>query len=253
MYNIVKNKENNCMKYLRFFVLIFCVCLLSTALLCGCSKKENIVAGAADAMTICELEQIEGVENLSDETIKALSVIIRTNKQNENVKSFAYVPNNKRIADLVLKTSGETISMDNSSKISTVALFPVSSNVDNEKIDYALGGDTWTVEIKKSKILSYLQQNNINLSNISDFKPLYSEDGLLTGIMLAGKTIPYETLRAEFGLKSNKITKISNSLTKIVVEGEYVNTFLIEKAEALSLLGLDYNSILKSFLDTNNA
>lgn len=237
------------MKYSNFKIFVLCLILSISCLgFGGCSsKQEPIVESSVEALTLCELEQVDGVENLSDETIKALSVIIRSNVQNTSPKSFAYVPNNKRLAELSASTSGKTLSSLLEPSSSTLSIGQYSKETFNN-IPYINGSKTWSVEIKKSQILSYLQKNNINLSNISSFEPVYLEDGTLDGIKLGGKFISYEVLSQEFGLKSNKITNISNTLSKIVVEGEYTNTFIIEDAETLSKNGMDYNDILKTLL-----
>ena len=232
------------MKTFKFSVLILCV-FLSVMGFGGCSQKEEIVQSSVEAMTLFELEQIEGVESLSDETIKALSVVIRTNLSgHEEVQNFAYIPNNKHLAELVTQTAGVTI--NNLSDFE--AVYASSSRTLSENLFYFKGKNSWVVEIKKSHILSYLNQNGISLSNISDFEPVYSQDHLLEAIRLGGKTIPYETLKSEFGLKSNKITTISNQLTKIVVGGEYINGFCIDEAETLAQSGLNYSQIINSLI-----
>lgn len=247
------------LKNFIFLLIIFsCICFA------GCSKKETIVENSVEAMTICELEQLDGINEMSDETVKALAVIIRTNIKNEDVGNFAYVPNNQRIAKLVSDTNGQTLEVVESSNsfsvnnpsspefISTLSSENIKTNKTkvSSKIQYlkSLESDTWEVKIKKYEILTYLKNNNISLSNISKLEPVYTNDGLLKSIKLADKEIPYETLEKEFGLKSNKITSIEKNLTNIVIKGEYVNTFDINFSERLSADGLTFDKILESTL-----
>ena len=228
----------NLKKYIHGFLLILIV--FPTIFLFGCSKKSDIVESSVEALTLCELEQVEGVENLSDDTIKALSVIIRTNIKNSDYQNFAYVPNNKRLSKLVKETNGETLDSISTSSINL-------NNQTYKKIGYIKDNETWKVEIKISQILKYLKNNNINLSNISNINPIYSDENCLTGIEIGGKFISYEVLEKEFGLKSNKIIKIENTLTKIVVTGEYEKAFNINSSEDLANSGKNYNQILNHF------
>ena len=243
---------------------IFLLIIFSCISFAGCSKKDPIVENSVEAMTICELEQIDGINEMSDETVKALAVVIRTNIKSEDIGNFAYVPNNQRIAKLVSDTNGQTLMIAESSNyfnndnisspefISTLSSENIKSHQKRltSKIQYLkdLDSDTWEVKIKKHEILTYLKNNNISLSNISKLEPVYTDDGLLKSIKLANKEIQYETLEKEFGLKSNKITSIEKNLTNIVIKGEYVNTFDINFSEHLSAEGFTFDKILESTL-----
>ena len=235
------------MKHFNLFFYLLCFfILLPSICFFGCSNSKDSTTNSLESRTMFELEQIENIDSLSDETIKALSVIIRTNLQNENEESYSYKPSSNKILNLTKSTDGMVLSSDKNTLCEVSAITGISQP--EEKTEYFSGNQTWEVEIKKSKILSFLKQNGIGLSNISSFEPIYDSSHLLTGIKLGGKTIPYETLKNEFGIKSNKITKIENSLTKIIIDGEYVGAFNIDEAEKLSAAGLKFDQILKNLL-----
>lgn len=242
------------MKNIKNILIIFVFALALVFSFSGCSEKEKIVESSVEAMTLCELEQIDGIENFSDETIKALSVIIRTNNKNDNETNFAYIPNNKRIEKLVEETNGKILVQKNNEDLNEnniaspifIGTLNENNQIKNNKLDYinSEGSKTWSVVIKKSAILNYLKKNNISLSNISDIKTNNDNDGKLLSISIGNKEIPYSSLKENFGIKSNKILKIENNLTNIVIYGEYDESFDIYKAENLSSQGNTYDKIL---------
>lgn len=239
------------MKRLKY-ILIICLVIVSFV---GCSKKDDIKTDNLEAMTICELEQIENVSNLNDETIKALAVVIRTNLKDNVDTNFAYIPNNKRIADLVYSTKGEIIQFDENNNyeedLAETSLIINDYILKDNKINYSFNqNETWTVKIKKYQILKYLNKHNINLSNISNIEPVYTDENSIESIKIGSKNITYNELAKEFGLKSNKIINIENNLSEIIITGLYDKNFNIDKANDLANEGKTYDKILESILKT---
>ena len=232
-----------------FISLLFILCFV------GCSKKEKIQTDALEAMTICELEQIENISSLNDETIKALSVVIRTNLKENIDENFAYIPNNERLAKLVYSTKGETLNfnenrLDEEFTETSAYYGSMSNNIfKNKKINYTYKKeDVWTVKIKKFQILKFLNKKNINLSNMSKIEPVVLDDGRIEYIKIGSKNISYNELANEFKLKSNKILKIDNSLTEITISGLYENNFNINDANNLAIEGNSYDKIIENML-----
>lgn len=218
----------------------------------GCSKKESsepvsnnmadISASASnlDLQVLQKIESIENIESFDNETIKALSVVVRTNIINsENYKNqttFEYNPKSERIHSLVSSTSNEVL-FNNESKIDTIY---IDNNNDNK---------TWVQEIKKVDILKYMKDNNISLSNISEIETETTEEGFVKNIVIGGKNIDIKKLMKYFQLKSNKITNIKNKKTSFIVEGVGEGNefnFNINETQKLAKEGQNYKKILKN-------
>lgn len=207
-----------------FSFIIFCFCA-------GCSNSSKTAsASSLDIAVTEELEQIENIESFDDETIKALSVIIRTKKKN-NFSTSEYSPKNEHIYNIVKSTTGEVLE-NNSSNVN----FSYEEN------------DEWSVEIKKFEVLKYLSKSNISLSNISSLEPVFDENNNLLGLNIGSKFISYEELEKEFNLPSNKITNIENKSSSIVLTGTYdKSVFNIKKSLELSKNGNNYKAIINHF------
>ena len=104
----------------KLFLLAICICFCFS---CGCSKKQEdflVAEKQADAVSqneqvAYELEKIEGIENFDDETIKALSVILRTNLlKNETLPDSNTTTSNQRLVELASQTDGEILVEENS-------------------------------------------------------------------------------------------------------------------------------------------
>lgn len=207
-----------------FSFIIFCFCA-------GCSNNSKTASASnLDIAVTEELENIENIESFDDETIKALSVIIRTKKKNK-FSTSEYSPKNEHIYNIVKSTTGEVL--ENTSH--------------NVNFSYK-ENDVWLVEIKKFEVLKYLSKRNISLSNISSLEPVFGENNNLLGLNIGSKFISYEELDKEFNLPSNKITNIENKTSSIVLTGiydEYV--FNIKKSLELSKNGNNYKAIINHF------
>lgn len=230
------------MKKLFLFLCLICICF------CGCSKNtsKEIIAETQvskidiDKIVAGEISNLENVNEIDDETIKALSVVVRTNLQNENLNNYEFTENkiNENIYNLVSETSGKTISLLNEE---------INSKI---KIDYEpQEKQEWSKEIKKADILKFLKNNKISLTSISNIKPENNETGKTTGLNMNGKFIPIETLISEFDLPSNEITHIENKLMSVKVYGKGDQkdmVFNISEAKKLAENGYSYDKILKN-------
>lgn len=197
MFYFSKNRNMKILKSLMFLFLI----IFSFS---GCSNQvtNNVSSNGLENMVMFELEQTEGVENLSDETIKALSVIYRTNHLIKNdYNKYEYIPKSEHIKLLTKETKGEVLKQKNGEASS----FSNNSSIELSK------------EIKKSDILSFLKKKQIKLSNISNITPLFDENKNLISLSIGGKEISFAELEREFKLESNKITNIKTSLSSITI------------------------------------
>lgn len=217
-----------------FISVILLVVLFSV---CSCSNK-NVQTKeiSSDEQVELIIANSENAESFSDETIKALSVIYRTKieagEASELTKNFTS-PSNEKIHNLVQKTKGELV-----------------QNISPNKLYVINNESTWKAEIKKSKLLEFLNKKNINLANISSISPEYDDNKNLISLSVGGKKILFSELKDEFGLKSNKITNITSSLSSIIIEGETKKEpgyFDITEAENLSKDGYDYKQLLNHF------
>lgn len=226
----------------RLFIFIILCCFIFT----GCSKNTtaDVVAEKQadstniDLQVVKEIESLENVNDLSDETIKSLSIISRTNLMNETQKKINenYTPKNKKIYELVKQTENQILIDENNSQSENF-------KIENQK------EETWIKEIKKGDILKFLNKNKIKLSSTSNIKPEKDEFGKTTKLNLNGKIVSFEKIMKEFNLPSNNIEYIENNLTNIKIYGKGQKNdqvFNIFEAEKLSKQGFGYEKILKN-------
>lgn len=158
-----------------------------------------------------------------------------------------------------LKNNGNNYNVDNSKNVaSNNNQTFINNNLSNNNLEDSnnlsiLGAsseDEWQVVVKKSDILKYLSKNNISISNISNLKTNFSDDGHLQSITIAGKTISYSELRSVFNIKSSKITDIQNKSTVIIIRGsgeDLDDFFDIESADILAKKSNKYEELLNHF------
>lgn len=189
-----------------FFIGLFIISLIFS----GCTKtKNNIVASTMEDTVAYEISNISGVNELSDEQIKALSVVVRSklsSDENLNKKLIDSSKIDEWVQKLTKQTENEVIF--NGSNLAEVDYS--EANVD----------EVWHEEIKKSKILNYMMKKGINLSNVSDINYETNESGQLENIVVGGKTISYNELKQNFNLKSNKIVDVKNNVSSIELTGQ---------------------------------
>ena len=242
----------------KIFILFICILLSFTF---GCSKKEDTSKQAekqaylasVDAIVSNEIASFENSENFNEETIKTLSVILRTNFENNQLNKKELIEKNNDILNndiynIVKQTSGEVLQEENEQ---IKELYIESEKTKNQE---------WCVHIKKSRILELLQKNNISLSNLSNFEVVTNKDGYTEKIIIAGKEFDFYYLMKAFNLPSNKNIEIVNNLTSVKVTGIGTHKndyFSLETIKSLSNQGHDYKSIIKSkknsFKIINNA
>lgn len=229
------------MKKLLPIILIFVLPLL----LVSCKSEQNLpVVNTMEDAVAGRVEEAISTNDLSDETIKALSVIIRTNEtlfpsDSKNISS------NERIKNLCTSTKDLVLEPETSE--------PSENNDLKTKISYYYGSsnDAWQREISKSEILKFLKENNISLSSISNIEVEKTDDGEVEFIIIGGKSFNFGKIASRFDLPSNKITKIFTSLSSVTISGEgtgHTNSFSISKAEQLSKEGKNYKEILSELL-----
>jgi len=210
-----------------------------------------------------ELSNIDINHNLDDETLKALSIIIRTNLVN-NSSSLNYsnekVNENQNNFDhyyqIASSTSGKILETNSNEPI----LYKINSNFNNvdsysniETLNSNSKDDSnWSLDIKKSKILSYLNKNNISLSNISDITPVFDDNGNLKHLTIGGKDISYSELKREFNIKSAKISNINDNLSYITITGTGLDEsdyFDITIANNLAKDNYNFEQLLNHFFN----
>ncbi len=220
---------------MKKFICVLFLCLLAFFSVC-CKPASSDNEVDINLMVASKLEEIENIDSLEDEVVKALSVIVRTNILNSGEENSEYLSKNPHILELTKETDGEVLFDED-------ALADVTFS--NEK------NSSWTQSIKKSKILSYLSKNNISLSNISDITPIFDENNNLLKLEIGGKNISYDQLKQNFDLKSPKITSIDYNLSEIIIsgEGDIKNTFNIDEAREIVNDKNNYKLLLKHFFN----
>ena len=177
-----------------------------------------------------EISSIENVNSLDDETIKALSLVIKSQASSvETYPTKEFDSPDPRILKLVKQVESESI--------------PKRQKLTYEKTIEK----SWSKSIKKHEILKFLALQGISLSSISSAKPIYDESGNLSSIEIGGKKINYSDIKEYFKLPSNKITNIENKLSEIIITGEgYISedVFNISHADSLAKKGMNYREIL---------
>ncbi len=218
------------------FVLCFIFILF---LFSGCTNTKNLDTSAnnIDSLVAGQICNISGYKDFNDETIKALSVVIRTNiLNNQNNENLSYQNIDEHIMELTNQTKDEILSEINEEII---------IQTDKSEKD-----EIWQTTIKKSNLLEFLSENNISLTNISNIEPIFDENDNLTNISVGGKTLSFEKLKQFFNLKSQKIISVENNLTSITITGKYPEnkeTFIILDVQKQANLGKDYKQLLNYF------
>lgn len=202
----------------------------------GCSNTATKTPQKADVnkMVAIQLEDID--KNYSDETLKALSVVLRTN-QKINQEEIADKSPSQKYLNIVQNTNNEVL-MDKNNNLIEVSLI--------ESDEYH-----WQKTIKKSKILEFALKHNINLTNISDIEPVI-ENEKVKGLNIGGKFFDYQMLITEFGLESNTIENIETTKSEVIIKGKnkgVFDNFNIHKSEQLSNDNHNYKDILKIFFN----
>lgn len=201
----------------------------------GCGKLEKQESVNVDDFVAQKLEKIDN--NYSDETLKAMSVIIRTNMIVDNETLNNKTKPSEKYKNLTNTTSYKTLKDKNNNLIKT--------SFENSP-DY-----TWQKNIKKSDVLEFALKNNISLTNISNVEPVFENDKI-KALKIGNKTFDYSELASQFGLESNNIEKITTNKTEIIVKGKnkgFVNSFDIKTSEQLSNNNHNYLEILNHFFD----
>ncbi len=206
-------------------LLILFLSVIMMFYISGCSNKsEQLTADNLNHVCFEEIQNIEEIENLNDETIKALSVIVRTNikngykSENKTREVPLSEPQTKRIKGLINYTSNQVLADTN-----------IADNFDNSnnsgiqsKITYFVCNNQntlWSKEIKKHELLSFLNKQGISLASLSSLSFSSNDDGRVTELTIGGKVLPFSVFAEEFKLESDKITNVTSSLSSFVIEG----------------------------------
>lgn len=209
--------------------------ILSLLIFSACSIKETTQSQSIniDNYIAYKLEQLDN--NYNNETLKALSLIIRTNEKLKPSNTNNNYPISQKYKDIVTQTENELI----------------KTNGNFEYINISEKENIWTQTIKKDKLLNFALKNNISLSNIKTIEPVYLNNSL-QGIKVGGIMFDYKALTKEFDLKSDKITNITTNKQEIIITGKDFNNFKyfnIEKSEQLANSGKNYKEILSDFFN----
>ena len=217
-------------KYIIFILSIIILVFV------GCTNQAQKTPPKADInnLVAVELEKID--KNYSNETLRALSVILRTNLTINNQETNNLNPNLKYL-EIVNSTKNEVLK-NNKNNLIEISLI--------EKEEYH-----WQKNIKKSKFLEFALKNKISLTNISQIDPVF-ENEKVKGINIGGKFFDYQLLISEFKLESNDIETIETNKTEVIIKGKnkgFFDNFNIDKAEQLSNDNYNYKDILKTFFN----
>lgn len=221
--------------------LVFIISIFTMFVFCGCAptseKTETLITPKLVASVI---ESNTNTQNLSDETIKALSVIVRTNLKNGyNLTSESYSEPSERTIKLAKLTDYEFLTDDTNQNQY------ISFGQKNPKQTF------WKKEIQKSDILKFLTSQKLSLASLSNIEPETNDNGETESLVVGGKKINFEILKNEFNLKSNKISNIENLSNSVIITGlmdcsEF--DFNISESENLSKKGDDYKNLIKKQL-----
>lgn len=214
----------------KIFSIIVVLLIFLTS---GCSKTTNVSnATNLEDVVAYELQQIDNTQSFDDETLKSLSVIIRTNTiLNNDFQDKNYTPS-QRYKDIVNETKNQTLKI----------------NGNAEFIDISTQDYEWKKSIKKDKLLEFAYLNNISLSNLSNIEPIYKEDKI-EKINIAGNSFDYKNLAENFDLESNDITNIETTNKEVVIYGKnkgFYNKFDYNESKNLSKQGKNYKEILNN-------
>ncbi len=212
----------------KIFLILFSFVFLFS--LVSCSKKENKVS--TNEIVASKISSIENINSYSDETIKALSVLFRTNANNSS--SFASKNISERILDLVNSTKNETFS---SEKIKNNIFYETTSE--------------WTKEIKKSDLLKNLADNEIYLTSVSKIEPVITDSIKTTSFDINEKNVSFDTLNNLYSFRSDYIKDIQINDDSFVFigkgSGRMFEGINLETSEKLSCSGKNYTEILYNF------
>ena len=217
----------------KLIILLSCLFVFNF-ISCSNDLSKNSLNKNINNTIAVQLENLD--KNYSIETLKALSIILRTNNiiNNTDIK-------NKRASDKYLSIAKQTQNK-------------VIKDSDNNLIEISLDNSEeyhWQKTIKKSLILEFALKNNINLSNISKIDPILDNDKVV-GINIGNKYFDYNSLSKEFGLESNVIENIETTKKDIIIKGKnkgFYGNFSIEESEQLSNDNYNYKDILKTFFN----
>lgn len=217
----------------KYFIILLSILYIG---LIGCSTTTQKSTQKTDInkMVAVQLEDID--KNYSNETLKALSVILRTNQIINNIETTEKTPSEKYLE--IVNTTKNEILKDKNNNLVEISL--------NNNSEYH-----WQKNIKKSKILEFALKNKIKLTNISDFEPVF-ENEKVKGINIGGKFFDYQMLITEFGLESNTIENIETTKSEVIIKGKnkgIFDNFDTCKSEQLSNDNHNYKDILKIFFN----
>lgn len=218
--------------------IICFISILSIFIFVGC-KNIEINEVKQDDLTIQIASKLQNLDNnYNEETLKAMSVVLRNNILINNEK---YEAKQEKIEEKYLLIAESTKNL-------------VLKNDNNDIIEISFENNenyTWQKNIKKSEILEFALKNKISLANISSVEPVTENDKVI-GLKIGKKFIDYKQLADEFCLQSNQITNISSNKSEIIITGKnkgFYNYFDIYKAEKLSNNNYNFKEILADFFD----
>ena len=211
----------------KLFFMALCLFLFGFVA-CSNTHTKPISINELNKQIAIELENLDN--NYSDETLKALSVVLRTNltinkKQSSKTPTEKYLKVAESTNKKVLKNKNDNlveISLENNNKYS------------------------WQKTIKKSKLLEFAFNNKINLTNLSKIEPILENEKVI-GLNIGNKYFEYNLLAKEFGLESNIIENIEDNKKEIIISGKnkgFYSHFDIIKSEQLSNNNYNYEQIL---------
>lgn len=216
-------------------LFIFSICVIF-CLFVGCGKLNKTSSPSLIETTVAaELEKLDN--NYSDETLKALSVIIRTNLHINNKLENQINNPSEKYSKIASSTKNKVLKKDDGTLVELSL-----ENSDNYK---------WQKSIKKSKLLEFALKNGISLTNIKNISPELKNDKVV-GLKVGNKYFDYQTLANEFDLESNIIENITESKSEIFITGKqkgFFGSFDFKTAEKLSNNNQDFVSILKYFFE----
>lgn len=207
---------------MKKFIILF-VCFLSITSLISCKTLEKKTY-SIDELIAQEISSIENFENFSEETIKTLSIIYRTNLDGQDLK-LSTIPNNDLLS-IIKKTNMLTL---------------------DKKVNLNTYEKNWSEAIDKYQLLEFFKSQNIKVANLSEIKIISDENGNAKKISISSKQFEFQTFANYFNLKSNKNIKITNEKSIIKIEGYGIGFDIninIKDIQELSSKGLKYTEIL---------
>lgn len=219
----------------KLVIISICLCLIFLGA-CKNITPTNTYENIENEVAI-ELEKLDN--NYSDETLKALSVVVRTNLYLNNTNTL--LDKNQSTNDKYKIIANQTKSKILKNNKGNIIEIPLSSNSDYK----------WQKNIKKSKLLEFALKNNISLTSIKNITPDIKNNKIV-GLNIGNKYFDYLELAKEFNLESNQIENISESVSEIIIQGKskgFENYFDLEKAQQLSNNNYIFEEILKYFFE----